>query len=176
MLTPVGDSYGLGFGLDHTGAEPVFHHSGSNAGYKSLFFAYERTGMGAVILTNSDYGGTLIDEIARSIAAEYAWGDFRPVERVSVKANPALFSRFAGEFAVSNTTLRISHDKGHLYVAGPPIGPRPVELIAAGDDDYFIREKDVTLHFDRNGSDKVQTLTFIDGRPRQGKRLGAGSR
>jgi CubicO group peptidase (beta-lactamase class C family) len=171
MLTPVRDSYGLGFELDHTGAEPVFHHSGSNAGYKSLLFAYERTGKGVVILTNSDNGWILIEEIARSIAAEYAWDDYRPMERVSVKANTALFSRFSGDFAVSNTTLRISHDSSHLYIAGPPIGPLPVELISAGDYDYFIREKDVTLHFDSNGSDKIQTLTFIDGRPRKGTRL-----
>ena len=171
MLTPVRGHYGLGFELDHTGEEAVFHHSGSNAGYKSLLFAYERTGQGVVILANSDNGWILIEEIARSVAAEYAWGDYHPMERVSVKPNTSLFSQFSGDFAVSNTKVRISHDNGHLFITGPPVGPLSVELISAGDYDYFIREKDVTLHFDSNGSDKIQTLTFVDGRPRKGTRI-----
>lgn len=171
MLTPVRGSYGLGFELDHAAAEPAFHHSGSNAGYKALLFAYERTGQGAVILANGDNGWMLIEEIARSIAAEYGWEDYRPRERVAAQPNAALLARFAGDFAVSNTTLRVSHENGHLYVAGPPVGPVPVELIPAGDYDYFMREKDATLHFDNSGDGRIQTLTFVDGRPRKGTRL-----
>lgn len=171
MLTPVRGSYGLGVELDHAGAEPAFHHSGSNAGYKALLFAYERTGQGAVILANGDNGWMLIEEIARGIAAEYGWEDYRPKERVAAQPNPALFARFAGDFAVANTTLRISHEHGHLYVAGPPVGPVRVELIPAGDYDYFMREKDATLHFDNSGDGRIQTLTLVDGRPHQGRRL-----
>lgn len=171
MLTPVRGGYGLGVELDHAGAEPAFHHSGSNAGYKALLFAYERTGQGAVILANGDNGWMLIEEIARGIAAEYGWEDYRPRERVASQPNPALFARFAGDFAVSNTTLRISHEHGHLYVAGPPVGPVRVELIPAGDYDYFMREKDATLHFDNSSDGRIQTLTLVDGRPRQGRRL-----
>jgi hypothetical protein len=35
-------------------------------------------------------------------------------------------------------------------VAGPPLGPAALELIAAGPYDYFVREKDAMLHFDAN--------------------------
>lgn len=171
MMTAVSGSYGLGFELDHQGAEPAFHHSGSNAGYKALLFAYTRSGKGAVILTNADNGWMLIEEIMRSIAAEYAWDDYHPLERAGAQANPALYDRFTGDFKVSNTTLHISHEVGRLHAAGPPLGPLPVELIPAGDYDYFIREKNVTVHFDDNGSEPVGTLTFVDGRPRQGTRL-----
>jgi CubicO group peptidase (beta-lactamase class C family) len=172
LLTPVQGQYGLGFELDHQGQEATFHHSGSNAGYKALLFAYTRTGQGAVILTNGDYGWTLIEEFMRSIAAEYGWEDWHQIERVAAHANPALYDRFTGEYAVSNTTLRITRHGGHLYASGPPLGPDAVELIPAGDYDYFIREKDAKLHFDANVSGAlVQTITFVDGRPRPGKRI-----
>ncbi|HEU4851736.1 MAG TPA: serine hydrolase domain-containing protein [Telluria sp.] len=171
MLTPVRNDYGLGFELDHAGREPAFHHSGSNIGFKALMFAYSHTGQGVVILTNGDYGSTLIAELMRSIAAEYGWEDHRPIERVAVPPDPALFDRFAGNYSVSNTTVQISRHKDRLFVSGPPVGPAPAELIPAGDYEYFLREKKITVRFDSNGADPVNTLTFIDGKPRPGQRI-----
>jgi hypothetical protein len=171
LLTPVRDDYGLGFQLDHAGREPAFHHSGSNPGYKALLWAYARTGQGAVILTNGDYGTTLIAEIMRAIAAEYGWEDWHPIERAAGRADPALFDGFIGNYAVSNVVLRVERRGDRLYLAGPPLGPEPVELIPAGDHDFFVREKDATLHFDAALDGKVNTLTFVDGRPRPGRRV-----
>jgi CubicO group peptidase (beta-lactamase class C family) len=184
LLTPVRNEYGLGFELDHQGNRRAFHHSGSNAGYKALMFGYADGGQGAVILTNGDGGWMLIEELMRSIAAEYGWEDYQPVQRTAAPPNTAVYDRFTGAFAVSNVVLRVERRGARLLVSGPPLGPDPVELVPAGDYDYFIREKDATLHFDAdsgensgaNGDAPVQTLTFVDGRPRTGKRVdGAGS-
>lgn len=171
MLTPVRNEYGLGFELDHAGREPAFHHSGSNIGFKALMFAYSRTGQGVVILTNGEYGSTLIAELMRSIAAEYGWEDHRPVERVAVPAKPELFDRLAGTYSISNTTVQVSRHNDRLFVSGPPVGPVPAELIPAGDYEYFLREKKVTVQFDANGTGPVNTLIFIDGKPRPGQRI-----
>jgi CubicO group peptidase (beta-lactamase class C family) len=170
MLTPVRGDYGLGFELDHDGREKAFHHSGSNRGYKALMFAYERTGQGAVILTNGDGGWPLIEEVMRSIAAEYRWEDFHPIARAAVRPNLTLFDRFVGDFNVSNVVLHVSRKDDQIFLSGPPLGPDPVELIPSGDYDFFIREKDATLHFDEPANGPVQTLTFVDGRPRPGVR------
>jgi CubicO group peptidase (beta-lactamase class C family) len=171
LLTPVRDDYGLGFELGHAGKEPAFHHSGSNAGYQAQLWAYTRTGQGAVILTNGDYGARLIAELMRAIATEYGWEDWRPIERAAAPANTALFDRYTGSYAVSNVVLRVERRGDSLYLAGPPLGPEPVELIPAGDHDFFVREKDATLHFDAAVDGKVNTLTFVDGRPRPGRRV-----
>ena len=170
LLAPVQNDYGLGFELDHAGTEPAFHHSGSNAGYKALLFAYTRTGQGAVILTNGDYGWPLIEELMRAIAAEYGWEDYRPLQRDAVATDPALFERFVGDYDVSNITLRIRREGNRLYASAPPLGPAPVELIPAGDYDYFIREKDATVRFHPDGEGPVPALTFVDGRERPGTR------
>ncbi|MYN44684.1 serine hydrolase [Pseudoduganella sp. FT93W] len=171
MLTPVSNEYGLGFELDHAGKAPAFHHSGSTIGYKALMFAYTQTGQGAVILTNGDGAWPLIEELMRSIAAEYGWEDYRPVVRAAAPPRTDLFDQFTGQFKVANTTLRITRVGDTLMVAGPPLGPAALELIAAGPYDYFVREKDATLHFDANQGQPVQTLTLLDGRPRAGQRL-----
>lgn len=171
LLTPVSNEYGLGFELDHAGKAKAFHHSGSTIGYKALLFAYTQTGQGAVILTNGDGAWPLIEELMRSIAAEYGWEDYRPLVRAAVPAQRELFDQFTGQFKVANTTLQISCEGDRLMVAGPPLGPAALELIAAGPYDYFVREKEVTLHFDANQGLPVQSLTFVDGRPRAGLRL-----
>ena len=128
-------------------------------------------GQGVVILTNGDYGATLIAELMRANAVEYGWQDWRQIERAAVPANVALFDRFAGSYAVSNVTLRVERRGDRLYLSGPPLGPEAVELIPAGDADFFVREKDATLHFDADGDGPVRTLTFVDGRQRPGRRI-----
>jgi CubicO group peptidase (beta-lactamase class C family) len=175
LWTPVLADYGLGFELDHQGREAVFHHSGSNAGYKALLFAYQATGQGAVILTNGDNGWPLIEELMRSIAAEYGWGDWHPVERIAAPPHPNIYDRLAGAYQVSNIVLRVTRAGDRLYVSGPPLGAAPVELISAGGDDFFVVEKDATLHFVVSEHAQVDTITFFDGRPRPGKRVPDGS-
>ncbi|MYM38031.1 serine hydrolase domain-containing protein [Duganella qianjiadongensis] len=170
MLTPVSNEYGLGLELDHAGSTAAFHHSGSTIGYKALLFAYTQTGQGVVILTNGDGAWPLIEELMRSIAAEYGWEDYRPISRVAMLPQPALFDQFTGQYKVGNTTLQVTRAGDQLMLAGPPLGPAALELIASGPYDFFVREKDATLHFDPNQGRPVQTVTFVDGRPRPGQR------
>jgi CubicO group peptidase (beta-lactamase class C family) len=74
MLTPQIDSRGLGpVVLDEGGDKFYFLHPGANDGFQSYWFAYPERGQGAVIMTNSDNGEALYDEIKRSLSIEYGW-------------------------------------------------------------------------------------------------------
>ncbi len=64
-----------------------FFHEGSNAGFASFLLGY-RSGQGAIIMTNSDNGILLMDEIARSIAHEYNWPDAAPLIPAGVQGLP----------------------------------------------------------------------------------------
>lgn len=77
MLTKVKGDYGLGLGLRETGGHKSFAHGGSNAGFQCMLFAYLDDGSGVVVMTNGDQGGKLLDEILRSVSAEYGWADFK---------------------------------------------------------------------------------------------------
>ncbi len=53
-------TYGMGLEVDTTYGTPVVHHGGSMIGYKSDMMWLPEHGVGAVILTNADTGGTLL--------------------------------------------------------------------------------------------------------------------
>lgn len=171
LLTPVGEGYGLGFELDGSGLAETVGHSGSNVGYKALMLIHPRTGQGAVVLTNGDGGWPLIEALVRAIAAEYRWPDRQPIERAVAAPSLAWYDRYVGRYSVSGLILEISRDGDKLMLAGPPLGDRPVQLLPSGEHRFFIREKDAQLKLDPSDEGPVRTLTFIDGRPRPGRRV-----
>ena len=77
MLTPGADeAYGLGVYLHQKGGNAYFSHSGLTVGYQCRLVAHRDKGYGAVVMTNSDNGLKLADEILRSISLEYHWEDY----------------------------------------------------------------------------------------------------
>jgi CubicO group peptidase (beta-lactamase class C family) len=80
MLTPqIGDA-GLGVTLGGVtsgkgGRAPAFWHRGKNTGYVCHVISYPAAGQGAVLLTNSDTGDRLIDELLDSLRLEFGWPD-----------------------------------------------------------------------------------------------------
>ena len=67
---------GLGFRLEGEGGSARFSHHGGNTGYRCFIVAYNDLGQGAIVMTNSDNGFELVQEIVRSIAKEYGWPDY----------------------------------------------------------------------------------------------------
>lgn len=78
MLTPGIGNWGLGPMIGGSAADPYFTHNGVDAGFESLFAAYENHDDGAVVMTNAQGGSRLAHEILQSIATEYSWRDFQP--------------------------------------------------------------------------------------------------
>jgi CubicO group peptidase (beta-lactamase class C family) len=60
-------SYGMGLIVDHTYGVPVVSHGGSMSGFKSNLFFLPDSGIGAVVLTNSDDGGMLLGPFGRRL-------------------------------------------------------------------------------------------------------------
>ena len=61
------DEFGLGLVILSKG----FHHSGSNEGFRAKIYGTLDSGFGVIIMTNSDTGDKLINEIGGAIEAEY---------------------------------------------------------------------------------------------------------
>ena len=57
----------MGLSVDRTYAVPVVHHGGSMAGYKSDIMLLPDSGIGAVVLTNSDNGGMMLRPFMRRL-------------------------------------------------------------------------------------------------------------
>jgi CubicO group peptidase (beta-lactamase class C family) len=74
MLSPVGvGPYAVGFDVSKQGEGWYFAHGGSNWGFQCDLVAHVSKGYGAVIMTNGDGGGALIQQLRRLIQQEYKW-------------------------------------------------------------------------------------------------------
>jgi CubicO group peptidase (beta-lactamase class C family) len=74
MVTPVGvGPFAIGFAIGKHGEGWYFAHDGSNWGFRCDLIAHRLKGYGAVIMTDGDNGGALIQELRRMIQHEYRW-------------------------------------------------------------------------------------------------------
>jgi CubicO group peptidase (beta-lactamase class C family) len=116
MLTEQKKPYGLGFSLEQVDGSARFGHGGADEGFQALFSS-TMDGQGFVIMTNSDNGIRLANEIALSIAAAYHWPD-KPRERAAIKLAPSELGKFSGGGFASSVTYYIAGD-------GQPMGLVP---------------------------------------------------
>lgn len=153
MLTPVLDGQGLGPHIGGRTSRKFFTHNGGNEGYRCLFVAYE-DGEGAVVMTNSDNGGVIMEEVMRSIASAYAWPDFAPSVRTVAAAAPESLVRLAGAYEFHDGSIYIVRNRGG-QLEGQELGQAPVELFASSDHELFARGVDLVVDFD--GTDATVT-------------------
>jgi CubicO group peptidase (beta-lactamase class C family) len=121
LLTIGGNHWGLGLTIDGHGETERFGHSGADAGFISQMVAFRESGQGAVIMTNGQRGGALIQELLRAIALEYEWPALQPVKVDTVRADSAAAFPLAGRyvnFVTGRDTAFITlvWDKGRLGV------------------------------------------------------------
>ena len=149
MLTPVLESNGLGPRIGGSTSRKFFTHNGGNEGYRCLFVAYE-DGEGAVVMTNSDSGGVIMEEVMRSIAFAYEWPDFAPALRTLVDLNPERLARLIGTYQFDDGSIYIvRRHAGRLE--GQELGHTPVELFASSDHELFARVVDLVVDFEGAG-------------------------
>jgi CubicO group peptidase (beta-lactamase class C family) len=110
-------TYGMGLTVDRTYGVPMVHHGGSMAGYKSDIYFLPDSGIGAVLLTNSDNGGMLLGPFRRRLlevvfdgkpeavadvaasAARYKAALAQERQRLIVPADPTLVSDLAKQYS-----------------------------------------------------------------------------
>jgi CubicO group peptidase (beta-lactamase class C family) len=154
MLTPVLGGHGLGPQIGGSTSRKFFTHNGGNEGYRCLLVAYE-AGMGAVVMTNSDSGGVLMEEVMRSIAHVYRWPDFAPALRTLTVLKPEKRARLIGVYRFDDGSDYIVREHaGQLEGIAP--GQAPLALFTSSDHELFARDVDLLL--DIESTDSVTTL------------------
>jgi CubicO group peptidase (beta-lactamase class C family) len=105
MLEPVENEYGLGFATQpETGR---FGHGGANAGFRATLAAF-RDGRGLAIMTNSDEGGAVAQELMMAIAREYGWSEIAPRTLVVAELTPAQRDALAGTWVMRGAPIRVT--------------------------------------------------------------------
>jgi len=119
LLTVQNGEWGLGLHLNGKGDASRFSHGGANEGFRCLMIAYNQTGQGAVVMTNSD-NGALISELVFAVAKEYGWADYAPTERTLTTLDPLVYDSYAGEYDISPSfKLTVTREGDKLFASGP---------------------------------------------------------
>ncbi len=164
MLTRQIGVWGLGFGLEAPDGKPTFGHGGANEGFRCNIETYTDSGQGFAVMTNSDSGGELTEEIFRAVAKEYAWPDYRPAEHTLTKINPATFAAYSGTYEIPDVgKLTITFKSPFLYVQADPLGPDPIELLPESPLQFFVLSSDVTFTFQKDAAGAITGLTLHAG-------------
>jgi CubicO group peptidase (beta-lactamase class C family) len=164
MLTRQMGVWGLGFGLESAGDKPHFGHGGANEGFRCNIETYTDSGQGFAVMTNSDSGGELTEEIFRAVAKEYGWPDYHPAEHVLIKINPATFATYPGTYEIPSVgKLTISMKPTGLFVEAEPFGPEPQELLPESPTQFFVLSGDITFTFDKDAQGTITGLTLHAG-------------
>jgi CubicO group peptidase (beta-lactamase class C family) len=126
MLTGQIGDYGLGLILQGEGEDLAFSHGGDNAGYGSFFFAYARRGQGVAVMTNTQNGHYLYNEILRSVGVVYDWPGLKPSVITPIQLSVETLNRYTGrylwnnalgaEITIENDHLRMDGDDGRVFL------------------------------------------------------------
>jgi CubicO group peptidase (beta-lactamase class C family) len=173
MLRRQVDDWGLGVGVLGDGPATRFSHGGANEGFRAFWVGYRDQPSGVVVMTNSDTGGALANDIVRTVAREYGFAGLMPVERTLGTADPATYGDFAGRYEVpeGSPPLIIVADGGRLFRS---TGPRPdqrAELLPESAETFFALTSEARIRFVRGPDGKViEAEVEIGGKPVRARR------
>jgi CubicO group peptidase (beta-lactamase class C family) len=145
MLAPGWHHQGLGPEVGGGAGRPYFDHSGANEGYRCEFVAYQ-AGDGVVVMTNSDNGREVAEQVIAAIAYEYGWPDFRPPERTVVPMDPAAFAALVGRYQLSSGPICAITRVGDQLFTQLPGQPR-VRLFPMGEREFSLTVVDARVTF-----------------------------
>jgi CubicO group peptidase (beta-lactamase class C family) len=171
MLTPQIDIQGLGFLIEDVSDDLFFHIWGSNAGYSCFMVGYPVRGEGAVVMTNSDNGGYLIDEILRGISAAYEWPHFQPEEKTLYRLEPSVYAQYVGKYEINpEYVLNVVHEDYYLVIT--PSGQLPTKFYAQGISVFFSTDPYTVIRFEKDQEDRVTGLILTQrGQSQKAKKI-----
>jgi CubicO group peptidase (beta-lactamase class C family) len=155
MLTPQnGGPVGLGPFLEGSGSSRRFEHGGSDAGFICKFVGYLDHGQGAMVMTNSDNGGQLADEVLNGIAVAYGWPDYLGSEREIVKLDPKTRDAYVGAYSLGFLGEIKVERRGDVLFAGSPAAGES-ELFFESETKFITDNPQITGRFVRDGQGQV---------------------
>ncbi|HXM07582.1 MAG TPA: serine hydrolase domain-containing protein, partial [Candidatus Acidoferrum sp.] len=95
MTTKASKTFGLGPAL----APGYFMHNGANEGFQGTFIGLAAGGRGVVVMTNSDNGVALADQIVHAVAESYRWPVLRPEPKRAVELSEAQMNALTGSYS-----------------------------------------------------------------------------
>ena len=163
-----GRAYGLGVGLASVDGHEIIQHRGGIPGFSCIMVAEPATRQGVYVMTNA---GTAGAQVAIGMLARHAmqlmWGNDTATlpgsaMKVAVELSPEVFDEYVGEYVLSpGRSLIFSRVEDRFFVQ---LGGRPpVEIFAASETNFFLRQGQATVTFGRDEEDGLVTHLIHHG-------------
>jgi hypothetical protein len=155
------DNMGLGFIMSDKGDRIALSFSGGNHGYTCDVYSYLHLGSGAVIMTNSDNGGPLIEEIYSSISQEYNWAFWKPDTISPIILDTSIINEIKGSYVgLSRDDKEFSFTiSGSLEELVYQTKHRKYPMYSVSKDKFVIPEQDWKLWILKHDN-KIDSLRF----------------
>ncbi len=159
MLSPQQENFALGLSVEGAGDDINFNIHGKTDGFVCYAIFYPVRRQGAVIMTNSENGMLLIEEILRAISAAYDWPHFKPQEKPLFKLDPAIYRQYIGRYEVRpDYILDVSNVDYYLVVQ--PTGQAPTKFYVEGETLFFSIDPFIRIRFLRDSQGRVEGLVL----------------
>jgi CubicO group peptidase (beta-lactamase class C family) len=157
MLTPQISIQGCGFLIEDAGDNLFFHMKGKNEGYECFMVAYPVKGEGVVVMTNSNNGSYIIEEILRGVSAAYEWPHFQPEEKTLYRLDPSVYAQYVGKYEINpEYILDVAHEDYYLVVT--PTSQAPTRFFAQGLSVFFSTDPYIVIRFEKDDEGRVTGL------------------
>jgi len=158
MTTRYKDNYGLGFSVQGNGDSIRFGHGGSNQGYRCILIAHTKMGEGVAIMTNADNGGSLYNEVLRSISDVYKWNIFKPTIKKIVSIKSEKLKNFAGKYQLNpEYIIEVSIKETHV-IAKQLWDKTEFEIYPESDLKFFERGQGLVFEFEESKEGKIESF------------------
>jgi len=153
------ENFGFGFFVEGRSGALHFRASGSTRGFACGMAVYPGSGQGAVIMTNSDNGDVLIEEILAAFSEAYAWPDFKPLEKPVLRLAAETYAEFVGTFEVApGYALDVRSEDYYLVIT--PTGQAPTRFYAEGQTLFYSTDPYIRIQFYRGPDGRVDSLVL----------------
>ncbi len=141
LLTPQskGNEFGdigLGVFIKGQGNKARFGHSGDNLGYKCRWISLVQDGHGCVIMTNSDNGEALMDDVFQTIAHVYQWPELVTSDAPTEETFADSKDYELVDEAHPDLPFTITRTNNTLFLQAP--NQSPIELVRVNDTTYLL--------------------------------------
>lgn len=168
-------SYGLGWGLYQTPYGKAFFKEGHWDGFMNYTVAFDKSGTGIVIMTNSGNGEgiykELLETLLKNTYTPIEWEGFTPYDKLpprtplkqhkEIALDNKTLDKYAGRYGLSAAmALIVVREDNHLVIKE---GPENHVMFAEGDHDFFSKTPDAEISFSIDDQGHVTEMVLSTG-------------
>ncbi|MGQ9800882.1 MAG: serine hydrolase domain-containing protein [Candidatus Saccharicenans sp.] len=159
MLSAQSAGSGYGFRLEGEHERFKLFLKGKTRGFRAALLIYPALGQGAVVMTNSENGGVLIEEILRGLAVVYGWPDYQPEEKPLFRLPSEVYQKYTGRYEV-NENYFLDVDYQDYYLVVHPTGQAATKFYVETQTIFFSVDPFIRIKFNLDERGQVTGLVL----------------